>query len=350
MEKDKNSTFHHFLVSGDPEFDQIIKKIREHQSINKPINQLNTKNVSTYQITQAMNSAIANNQLIATSNTSDYNKKVNALKAVLYDYGNSRWQLTRYAYAKKAAIYRFLDTILNEISNSNVLILLISLRSIYEYICHLCHLSYKIRNIASNKLSLNLEDLRNIDNIVHSYTMQTRLDWESAHIGIIKKYETSSDLQPVNTSSILSSIDYMSKIYDETRNMYEFLCEFAHPNVGGYFVFHTKLEYSSDNRLGPFDVISRTLGLNGPYQGLEDFIIPIKSSFRILDNLLIEFRQDLKYLVKVERLIESSTRKYTRKEIGLNPYDWNEREPCTCGSGSDLISCCVPRKLWRSLH
>jgi hypothetical protein len=350
MEKDKNSTFHHFLVSEDPELEKVIKRIREHQSINKPTHQLKTKNVSTYQITHAMNSAIADKQLIATLNNNDYNKKVNALKAVLYDYGNARWQLTRYSYAKKAAIYRFLDTILNEISNSNVLILFISLRSIYEYISHLCHLSSKIRTIVSSKLDLTLDDLNNINNTVHSYTMQTRLDWESAHTGTIKKYETKPDFQPVNSSSILSSIDYMSKIYAETRGIYEFLCEFAHPNVGGYFVFHTKLEYSSDNKFGPFDVISRTLGINGPYQGLEDFIIPIKSSFRNLDNLLIEFRQELAYIVKIERLIESSIRKYTRKEIGLNPYDWNKREPCTCGSGSDLISCCVPQKLWRSLH
>lgn len=103
---------------------------------------------------------------------------------------------------------------------------MVMVRAIYETVAAFLHFERKLAEIMTPLESK--ADLERIDVFVHGKTFSTRLD---------DLLETVGADESSRATSVLTQIDGMKKVYADARKDYDHLCEFAHPNVFGGFLW-----------------------------------------------------------------------------------------------------------------
>lgn len=222
------------------------------------------------------------------------------------------------------------------------------MRSLYEYIAHAYQLTMQINNYHNSIDQVRANDITHIGSIIHKYTMQTRIDWFSIDTGKIKKFQKDERVAEINEKSILNSIDLIGKQAPRTREIYDFLCEFAHPNVGGYIAYHQSKIISKKSSQNFFTVIDAVIGNKGEHQGILSLSIMIILGLRNLTEMISLLRNSFENCDKIDKSIKTFVKNEIRAEVSYNSAYWNQLELCPCGSGKNLVSCCVPRRIWIS--
>ena len=112
---------------------------------------------------------------------------------------------------------------------------MLMVRAIYETIAAFVHFE---RKFASTMRPLEAEeDLKRIYEFLHAKTFATRKENLLAQIG---------ENEAVKATQVLNQIDDMKKVYPAARDDYDFLCEFAHPNAFGGYLWFAKDDRQSD--------------------------------------------------------------------------------------------------------
>lgn len=95
-------------------------------------------------------------------------------------------------------------------------------RSLLETVALNEHFVAKLQEVTSKG------DLGEIQQLVQNFSFATRLD----------KFIEQDETGGVKAQSILTAIDKMNRTIRGARSSYDFLCEFAHPNSFGTFLFY----------------------------------------------------------------------------------------------------------------
>lgn len=103
---------------------------------------------------------------------------------------------------------------------------MIMVRATYETVAAFLHFEAKLDEAMEPVESE--ADLERVHDFVHGKTFATRL------ADLLK--EVGAD-ESARATSILTQIDQMKRVYEDARKDYDHLCEFAHPNVFGGFLW-----------------------------------------------------------------------------------------------------------------
>ncbi len=120
---------------------------------------------------------------------------------------------------------------------------MIMVRAVYETVAAFLHFEGQL-----SKVMMPLEsqdDLKRIDDFVRGKAFTTRRE-------NLKKIEGG---EAAIATSVVTQINKMKNVYPDVRDDYDYLCEFAHPNGFGGFLWYGKLDQNSDSvsfsRAGP---------------------------------------------------------------------------------------------------
>ena len=153
-----------------------------------------------------------------------------------------------------------------------------------------------------------------------------------------------------SAKNILDSIDVISKSYPKTRLYYEFLCEFAHPNIGSYFLYTQSAVDVFPNSKG-FMFIERIIGEHGHFQGISDAgKVLLTDSINNLAKITSDYENYIDKVRVIKNKIRILARKYIKNAISMNPAIWDRFEYCPCGSGQSIGKCCVPKLRPRNIY
>ena len=112
---------------------------------------------------------------------------------------------------------------------------MIMVRAIYETVAAFLHFETKLTEVM--KPLDGKDDLKRIEAFVRGKTFSTRLDDLLKDVGADKS---------ARATSVLTQIDHMKKVYKDARSDYDHLCEYAHPNVFGGFLWYARHDRETD--------------------------------------------------------------------------------------------------------
>ncbi len=182
--------------------------------------------------------------------------------------------------------------------------------------------------------------------IIMSYG--TRIDWRMLVEGIDRDNfeQVKGSFNPKKghidhtAVQVLNSVDQLSK-QDNVKGLravYEFLSEFAHPNIGSIYGLMSEAELIDDEH--GFHWVRRRLSQDPPHAMLQEIKSAFEAVLTILANTL-EFFQDIVQESSVRekaiiRINQNEIRKVKRLASRvIKPY-----VPCPCGSGEKFKFCC----------
>jgi hypothetical protein len=331
-------------------FDLILKQIVDLGKKISPNEVLETTGFSVSEISQFRNG------LNRTFEKREYQDPefLLAFKATFHDFGETRNQLKRFLFARKLAVSEMIVNLIHSLDQGSPIIFFSNIRLLFEYLAHAHHMMNDISNYHRSISEMRAGDVTIIGSYIHKYTMQTRIDWATLDSDKLEKYKKDDNVAEINQKSILDSIDIINKKVPRSREIYEFLCEFAHPNFGSYVSYHQNKYISEKTRKNHFTVINTVIGRSGEHQGIRAFSETIFKSLQILSKMLtifIDLEADCK---NIDKSITRFVKKEIKREVSENSAYWTQTELCPCGSGRNLVSCCVPKQAWnlkrRHLH
>jgi hypothetical protein len=194
-----------------------------------------------------------------------------------------------------------------------------------------------------------LKALEELSNEIHKKAYATRVDWEkviTTEFPLLKnrkEIEYKPEPNRVNqlAETILKSIDKLDHSIKGTRLLYEFLCEFAHPNVGTLWAItenHRMIE-DSDGVIWN----ERQLGWGPPVSFMQacnvqmSFVFSQLSRILELHAALLDGGEEQKK--QILRLVQIIIRTHVRQHPKiLSPY-----AQCPCNSGKKLKFCCAQK-------
>jgi hypothetical protein len=269
----------------------------------------------------------------------------NSLKAAAYGHALTKNQLSQYIWTKRKAVSDGIINLKNAINDNSLTLCMMQMRAILEQISDFVTFDKSIPSGPSRAESYtqNSEKITDISAILHSHIMATRIDWldytSKPMKGSKKKsYKPKEGFQSAEAKSILNSIDLLDKKVKGVRRGYEFLCEFAHPNVGTYMAYRASKKEISRN--SPFMFIETVIRAEISKAGIEWLSSPIIGSFQLLAESLFEFEKSTASLNRLELSIKKYSIFATKKVLKNTARIWAKNEPCPCLSGKSVVSCC----------
>ena len=269
-----------------------------------------------------------------------------SMKAVMYDVGLTTNQLSFYIWVKKNTVSDYLNTIVYCFNHGLLVQSLVMVRATYEQIADtlLFMKDCDWKNISVNDIKLWTKRHDNFSKVLFKRFMATRINWENYALNSLKGAKKSSYKSPSQefesheAESILNSIDEFDKKIKGARRTYEFLCEFAHPNVGPYMLSRSKKSYVK--KISPFPFIETIVSNQTPSDSIDYFKTHLYETYEILlegiklfDITMIKFEEILSIHKKESKAV-------LKRQIGNTALYWKSIEPCPCLSGDSIGLCC----------
>ena len=280
------------------------------------------------------------------------------LYATIYDTVRGPGLIRNYRWTSKQVISEYFDALLYALDKGQLLSLFCSARSIIEKVSNI-HLSQieleKIvqgQKATEDEISDAVDVLSAVSAQVGTGSKQTRVNWKVLEQGAsirkkkVSKPESQVGVEEYEQVNILRAVDKLGKEVFGLRSVYEYLCEFVHPNYG-----HTFLHLNEDRY--------KTIRHNLIYRTrISDRAEP-EHSWRALaamtSDVLDVVEETLQVAKEIDRkflaLEESQLRlakKYIKFCLKKQPYIFGKSDPCPCASGEKIRDCCG-QKLRRSL-
>ena len=242
-----------------------------------------------------------------------------------------------------------LDASLSEIAQGRIIPAFLCLRAIIEHVAH------GSQWLHGEQLKINFEatprgiadQLVKIQETILKAAYPTRTGWKNiisgeAPIRTQKKLKYTPDEDRVNLTakSILNAIDELETRVIGVRNVYEVLCEFAHPNGGARFAVteHTSLEPEVDDH----GIIWKSLTA-GPGKPISFAKVLGHLNTEILAcvaDCLEEMISVSETTLTAEEQLAQATRVVAREWISTFHEIYNKYELCPCCSGKKIRFCC----------
>jgi hypothetical protein len=180
----------------------------------------------------------------------------------------------------------------------------------------------------------------------HKHLAATRIDWEHnlaspLSEGKKKSYKPTTGFVDVHADSILNSVDLLDKRIPGFRKAYEFLCEFAHPNVGAYFIW--RVEKSRVPRSSAIPFIETCVGNQTPSKSIETLALQFTECYSILLKAVVNFEDICRHLNGVVRSLTSFSQTVAKVSPKNFAPIWSAEEACICLSGLAVGNCCGRR-------
>ena len=303
---------------------------------------------SGIQVSEALDSALSSGTTAIGLDISKIHpaKKMNAVFAQLYELGSASGEIGKFRWTRYTAIADALDISNYSISEGYVSAAYLQLRSVIELsgsIALLCRDAARIKLDESSKLKQS-EWIISIVESANKRGAGTRLDWinlaeKGLRKGKSKSYKPSEKFQDKSAVDLMNGVDLIDKSVSGSRHAYDYLSEYAHPNVG---VISTRLQAAKHTNLpNGFELQYRTYSTSSIGSVLVDGSLPwlvelLEITVEILKHLLVLDKQ----LAQLEKKLGELSKKVVRAGIKNYPELFESTFPCPCFSGKFVSSCC----------
>lgn len=275
-----------------------------------------------------------------------------------YRFSQDLLQLERLIWTRRASVHAALDCMVKQTSSNELYAALIMMRSAIENVSNAfsletslrdifdsCGISADIHNTDLEALERYQSGLNNMSPIVQQYALATSIDID--HYFIEKntliekrkdysKKESEHNLKPINT---LVPIDHLSKSIFGVRRAYDFLCQFAHPNFGAYFLY-TKEKIVTETSKEGLRRIRTTMSLSCDDYTVHEFNNLILDSFAVLTEVVEHFCESIVYFDEAIAKAKNVNKLIVCKVIQSNAEAFAGGDLCPCCSGEAIGRCC----------
>lgn len=268
------------------------------------------------------------------------------VKATAYTIGLAPIQFRRYAWVRRQAIADLTRSALDNLKAGLLLPSLINVRSALEQIGNAFFIRADVKEFHDSHYAtptLWSSALVEVLAKLHERAFGTRIDWKTYlespfSTGKTKSYQPVAGFMDMEANKLLHGVDALDKTVRGTRMCYEFLCEFAHPNAGVFFLSL----FCKDvvRRDSPFIFIDTTLASNFPSYAVGLLAPRIADVFSIYCQAIEELLVVLGEYDRAAREIEKRAKPVLKTVIGNCSSLWELQEPCPCLSGKPVGSCC----------
>ena len=231
---------------------------------------------------------------------------------------------------------------------------MILLRSVIEQSSALYSTKRKLESIElrANSAEEAIRTLIDVQNLLAPRTYGTRINWktfvETKHDeplpkGMVK-YEKNDLRQDNEAVQVLKAVDMLDKRVRDARSVYEFLCEFAHPNSGAFFAFTESEKPSSKIGAGHFALVEKSVGLGFPSGCVSELFDAFARAFRVSGECLAVLEKSFIELEELEGKLQSVIQIWVHNTSRKRPDLFAAYEPCPCSSGKNFKFCCKNRR------
>lgn len=194
--------------------------------------------------------------------------KSSDFRAAIYDQFKCSPQLATYIRVSQVCIYELAQIASHGVNAGLISYLYLTLRAIIERISRCQKLANDIRFLkdkTNSEADATQEIIKN-SGIITKALYGTRRNWVEVLNRDLKsasktdlEYVPNNETLDISAIQILNCVDALDKVIPGTRNVYEILCEYSHPNVGD--LRSATLDVTSWNDDSGTRFISRTIGL-----------------------------------------------------------------------------------------
>lgn len=281
-----------------------------------------------------------------------------AVYAIVYQTARTPGLLRNYRWTSKQVISDYIDSLFHALDTGQLLNVYSSARSIIEKVSNMHLAQIELNELMQRPEATDDEHMDTVQLLsdvsaqVGKSSKQARFNWASVEQGeSIRQKKTSKPesrpgIDEYEQVSTLKAVDKLGKKVFGLRSVYDFLCEFVHPNFG-----HTFLHVKEDgHKVIRHNLIyrSRVSDRVAPEETWRVMSAPTVEVLEVLNEVL-QFAEDIDDLfLKNEKLMLSLAQKYIKFVIKKQPYLFGKSDPCPCASGEKIRNCCG-RKLRHSL-
>lgn len=337
-----------WLAENEPKAVDLLNRIDTIASTIHPKADLLFSQGNGYMIAEALNIAVKGSLTSIGLDTSKLPPSVirKSVFAQLYATGASAGELAKFRWTRLAAIAESLATFRYSIERGYISAAYLQMRACLELCGNVALLCRDIEGEESADQSLlGLSEWSvAIVSAVNQRGAGTKLDFHNvAKKGLLKgrakSYKPSPDLQDKSAVDLMNSIDLLDKKVKGARHAYEFLSEYAHPNVGNA---GTGLkEYKRRDLPNGFELITRLYSSTSigsiTVDGTLFLFLELLEIFESVLLLLVEMNRQLQ---PIELSLRDVSKKLIRKGLRNYPETFEPMYPCPCFSGKFVSVCC----------
>ena len=263
-------------------------------------------------------------------------------RAALYAQAETASELKAFVIVTSVMIVELAEAAIGGLRDGRIVVAYTALRGLIERIALAAWLSDTVVTIKSVPQDKSLTPVLELHEVIHKALQR---EWSAVIKADLRKispkdlkYVQKENTADAGAANILKSIDKLDRRVAGTRNAYEILCEFLHPNVGDLFAA-TLAGNNSYDRFGTRHVV-RTLGL-GPksLKGLPDQQIVYLKLLEICADVVVQAAPVLDELQGASKTANLLTRNFTHK-VARNYRDYfGNTDLCPCLSGLTVKAC-----------
>ena len=295
-------------------------------------------------------------KLVGTENQ----KKVEIILHVgIHETARTSSLLNNYRWTAKQIISQYLDAVIKSLIEGNTLELYLNSRCLIEKIANINLAILDLDMIVKEQSQKTLEYVEaanflvDLGQVIGKRSKATRFDWrrlsktESIRHKKVNSPEEPKGVQIHEAEQLLKGVDKLSKSFVGTRNVYEFLCEFMHPNYGQTILF------IADDLMaqGYYDVRHRKR-VNRREEPIAFWIQMQNIHYELLELLgeLSGHAANIdKQLKKMHFGVGRVAKRYVAESLAHNPQLFHPLDYCPCGTGKMIRKCCGRKlKVFRS--
>lgn len=348
MKPPRPTGFEKWLLENEPKAIEVLNRISDLSNTIQPAFDLryasgNRKMISDATI-DALQGRLTATGLDVAGIPFDAHRK--AVFAQIYEIGSSSSRLARFRWTRATALNEALEVFRFSIERCYIGAAYLQARSVLEVCGNLAMLHKDIHKIDFSDVTKEQlsECMVAVTTAVNQRGQGTRLNWKNlASKGLVegksKSYVASADLQDISAVDLMASIDLLSKTVKGARHAYDYLSEYAHPNVG---LIAIGLK-SRENKVLPngFELQFRTYSASstGPIT-VDGSISLFVEILEILEAVLLQFIKLDKELGTLEKKVAESGKKLIRIGLRNHPELFLGSNPCPCFSGRIISACC----------
>lgn len=250
--------------------------------------------------------------------------------------------------SKKMIFVHLLDSVFQAVNSGNLLVVLILLRSTIEHAA--AHFSSVdgLKKIMLEAGSESTMKVSKLDTYLASRMFGTRLNWQKLSSDaetVFSKSRQRTSYKPdenrlnVSAEQILNDVDLLDKLSVKgIRSVYDFLCEFSHPNIGTYWALVNSTQLLKDE----CDVywVVKSLGLGPPVGIVEEFQHMFAPAFDKVCECLRQFETASSDCKHLRQQIHEFAKELVRPFCQNNIDQLGKYSLCPCESGEKIKFCC----------
>ena len=336
-----------YLISINPSIKEIM------DTMNCKVKSLNPKTGLVYvepshlQLQEIANLATKNMEALRKPRTiTDKENLGLVFKATTYNFGIFTSQLQSYVWIRTKLIADLITSAQLNLDNDLLLPALISYRSAIEQIANFSATQSRMLHFRDQRKNLhipNFDLIADVRSTVVPMLFGTRVNWGNffeipLNSGKTKGYKPAENTIDLTAELLMKNVDSFDKSVKGIRKSYDFLSEFAHPNIGGYFIYRSNK--STVMKPSPFKFAETVISSDTPSFSLKELSPVIHQLLSIINSALSKFEEETKEYENIQKIINKDIKLIIKVNILRTSEFWNSREPCPCLSGKEISKCC----------